>query len=478
MKKIKFIATAILIVLLISRKALAAGNYASGMTEEQTQIFLSDLASRGFNMSNFNINGGNLQTVLAMWVNGGKIYGYQRTNGYVYFYAGDMTFTENGFIITQNNAAKVCYKYYTVNQWDGGIYQSPTTQENAASQAVAIFSSESFNDYFTVIDYDNYTYDPSIYVPNIKAVYSGSNPSQTASSYSIPVTFTIDNGTGVEYGIQVKYKLWMPTIVKFNYSDGGAVTYNYSNYTSAIGTLFEMGDDTVISAAENGINANYSFNLSSKLNEWQNFHDVVIQDQTYQSNVSDYSSSQNSYLRFNKNALKMGNRLEIWVRYYYVDDGIAYAGDWRHWLSEAPQEQDLVSSVQYVNGSNVAADSNQINPSDQEISEELEAPVSVLPSYQNVQVTVINQVPNNMNYPTISAYQNDNMLVDTMNNATKIMNWLNGEGEFEQAGMTGASNGGFGAFLGASFGFIPWYIWAVIAVGFGFSIVIMILKVL
>lgn len=477
MKKIKIIATVIFLILVFSRKSLAASAYTSEEIRESFIQYIYDKYGISVNTegSTGTQNLSRLNDFCGYWrVEDDKhCIMFQDSDGFINFAV------VNSYNL---NGTSVSFDYLIYNSYRPNI--GAVINPAYSGSFTASFTPNSFNDlgnlneFMNPIDYENYVYDPTIYVPNIKAVYTGNNPSQAASSYSIPVDFTIDNGTGVEYGIQIQYKFWMPKLVKFIYSDGGSVNYAYANYSGHFNDLYEMGSGETIEAAENGEIEYLTFNLLDNINDWVNFHSSVMLNQSYESNVTDYSSSQSAYTRFNKNVLKMGNRLELWVRYYYVVDGIVYAGDWRHWISEAPQEQDLVQSVQYVTGSNVSANSNQVNPSDQEISQELESPTSVLPSYQNVQVTVINQVPNNMNYPTIAAYQNDNMLVDTMNNATKIMNWLNGEGEFAQAGMTGASNGGFGAFLGASFGFIPWYIWAVIAVGFGFSIVIMILKVL
>ena len=315
-------------------------------------------------------------------------------------------------------------------------------------------------------DFDNASYVAILPYPDIWHSFISN---RHYSQLCVPVEQYFYLPTGVDTDliyIEYKYRFYKPKGVFLNFNGPYYDIQPYDFYKSDWNYLYSMEDLKKISDLPlNQNNDMFKLDLSTPLlSNWTTFYSN--NNVSYESNNEISSTSvQNAISNYesgNKSAITMGNCLEIYCRYFVVNDNQeVFYGNWLHWYSTFPQTFDYTSD-NLIDGNQIPSGSDiQINEQQQAGGSSNNNP----PSTSENPVTVVvnnNQVPNNQEYPTAVSYNHDNILLQFIQTSKQLPQ------TFE----------GYSSFLTAAFAFIPSQIWSIISFGFMASIVIMIVKIL
>lgn len=260
--------------------------------------------------------------------------------------------------------------------------------------------------------------------------------------------------------MMVRY--WTPLSVN-GLTKNGFQYWNVNKYKASTGYVlntYELGEPL----PSNGASEFVMQDVDEFHDGWEEFRSGITTEFTGEYDQT-HKSLWNEYAR---NAGIYGNRVEIYCCYFKEVEGVFYSGLWTHWISDQPEQISVqqVGQVGQNNGKETNGTSSVIMPNN--AKENVEAtdpnmPANIPNNATNVNVTINNpSVPNNMNYPTITSYNHDNMFttfIGTYNNATQYL-------------------GGFAQFCNSVLLWIPAEIWAIVGTGLAMAIIIMVVKIL
>ena len=186
------------------------------------------------------------------------------------------------------------------------------------------------------IDFDELYYDPTIPTPEFIVQMERPTPWQdvTEDTNFFNITFNEYGG----YYVQIGYKFSYPNGMKVGLVDG-QVTYTPITYANSVYFDVYSLEDMKDASNINGFVTAYTFEPQS----------LPIQDaESWQTTVPIWANNFNNakYVNARNNwNTKMrycwplyGNKLEIFERLFYVEDGACYVGAWKHWNNTYPSE--------------------------------------------------------------------------------------------------------------------------------------------
>lgn len=313
------------------------------------------------------------------------------------------------------------------------------------------------------IDFDTIYYSPNIPLPDMDVYYvltAGGGGSKVAM-WNAEMSIEDNRDFYIQYG----YKITVPGLVGIGLdSSTGKYDYSYDSYSE--GTYVDY-----VSLEDMQPCINISFGSAQMSTAWQSAYDMMydvlpdfyakIPFWVQNPNAAKYVDAQEYYKDYMMTQLPMfGNRLELFARFFTVnEDNQVIVGDWLHWSSRTgSRTQEKPSN--YIDNVELPGVINSTN----DINFESESDTYTTVGETTGTTTIVNNnyAPNYPDYPTVATYNHDNILLSFMNTANQLPSLF---GEFTD-------------FLTLNLAFIPSWIWLLIGMGFTFSIVIMIIKVL
>lgn len=316
-----------------------------------------------------------------------------------------------------------------------------------------------WDDFHTIpIDWEHPYYSVAIPTPEYDVTYR-----KVGLGVDVPLNFTFNAPLEGEYYVEIMAEFALADYLTFMPVSRYFEASSYSYVTKEI-----VNPNQFISASD--ITANTLHTVLT--NMWQAALNEVPLSSVSIKFPTDFTAQEILDWRDGYNELRetcgtAGTSIKFYARYFQiVDDTKFVVGPWRIWNSVSPKTFNDELPSYYLpyaiaSGNTGTSTSTSSDPDDVYIPVGGDNPTGEYysPSFN---ITVGNNVPNYPDYPTIASYNMDNLLVSTMNNAKGLTSFF----------------GEFGGFLTASFAFIPSWIWAIIGVGFGLSIVVMFLKIL
>lgn len=351
------------------------------------------------------------------------------------------------------------------NHSDFSSLQQVTGVSNGNFEQYSSYSDIGVN----TVDYDNPIYAVNIPVPVLDVTYVPAISMLGGLPQSNNVFTEINVEDNAAFKVQLAVKITVADMVQIGLTDG-TTTYKYLDWTE--GTLSDIYSLQDLQDAEDIYISNSD--LSSV---WNNLYNSLYDDPDFpifSSSVPFWNSNPNaqkyldakSYYRNNmaRQMPMFGTRLEVFARYFAIDDNKVYVGAWRHWNSAEPLNTEKITD-KYQDQQPFPGTENTNTNVDYDTSDDTYTTIGTQTGvYQDpyTQVVINQNVPNYPDYPTAVSYNHDNILVQMIQTANQLPNFF----------------GQFGNFLTSAFSFIDPSVWAVIGFGFMCSIVVMIIKVL
>ena len=377
------------------------------------------------------------------------------------------------FYVSGNNVTMYERTVYYNNNTGGSILSNTRTMVDGGDNGLIKYFGTRSDVSDLLVDYDDLIFDPSIPVPQFYNIY-GILPFWNLGGTVTP-QFPI--GTIFEdmqqYKIEVQVRYYTPSKIRFSgtrrsaFSEDWTINYNYESLMpSDWYALVTMQDDIQ--------NHNLVLNDSDYYYSWNNFIvgydsseiefilDPVFISATANTSIKAYAETE--YSRMRNIGGCYGNQFEIMARNYYINNGNVYVGNWFHWNSLTPEAgtaeySDDAKTDNVVNGVQHTVNSNDL-PTGNSLSTVGEPTGNAYNPSTNI--VIQSSVPNYPDYPTVADYNRDNILVNMIKTSQSMPQYF----------------GQFNEFLKTAFSFIDPSVWAVIALGFTASIVIMVIKVL
>lgn len=452
MKKVLYLFLFAITILIFPMKSYASTNPAVESLNEICQIFFGNT-----------VGDERLSTICDRWESRGSDYAlfmFSEGSGYATFLitdqysTGNQTGSSSGFPILINVQS---------SHWDSYIYRFAY---NTLSQNLNQYSSVSFGntpclflgDYDSfLIDYNNYQIDYLLPTPDISVYYGNWD----LSGYYAPFIFDVDSvydGNENVY-LQALVKYYSPSNIMCD-QDGRfkILERTSSNYIALI-----PFQDKITEAA-------FASGMDDLDENWRDF-DSEVEKTIVGVNPIFEDSETYDYLvtKYNQGSKVLGvygSVFEVWVRYWYIDsENKVKVGSWWHWNNTITDSfsLDIPASMTYGNPSSgiVSHGLGPLEPSDDNI-QYIGTPTGNS-NGTGINVTVNpNSVPNTYQYPTVTTFNHDNLLVTWINTAQQLPSMFSG----------------YANFLKEAFVFIPVQVWTIIGFGFLSAIAIMIIKIL
>jgi hypothetical protein len=416
---------------------------------------VQEIANFCYTNYGISVSQGCQETIDSYWDNsanaGSRLYICCRNLGSRIQFAICDNMTENSANVTFNGST-----YYVYS--DSAAFNTSTANNvvwNFSDYPTHYFGSRSD---FVIIDFETLYYNPNIPLPEVN-VYLDQMPAIIPTD---PTSYVHVAGNGNnDYYLQLGYSLSVPSMVTIGLADGQP-TYRVDLYYENQTVFLYDVDDLHVA---NGL---WQLDFNSA---WQSAYNTLFGSNsllpTFQSSVpawqnnpenTKYLSLQSGY----KEKLKMfplfGTKVDIFARYYTVEDSQVYVGNWYHWQSDYPGEFTEELPYGYKQ-------EGQLVPGTERTETQISTPGTGTfwgsKTGEQQTETVYVSDPRYPDYPTIASYNHDNILVTFIQTAANLPQMF----------------GGFTSFLN-SFMFVPTWIWDLIGFGFAASIVIMIIKIL
>lgn len=389
-------------------------------------------------------------------------------SGYDYSYG--VLNSRYGYLKNGNSNTYQCYT--NVYNYNSSTKTVGSYIEGAASSyGLWSWTETDFYDYTGAshIDFDNLIYAVNIPVPELDVTYVPAISMLGGLPQTNNVFTSINVGDNAAFKVQLAVKITVADMVQIGLTDG-TTTYKYLDWTEgSLSDIYSLED--LIDAEDIYISND---DLSSV---WDNLYDSLYDDPDFpifSSSVPFWNSNPSaqkylnaqSYYR-NNMARQMpmyGTRLEVFARYFAIDNDNVYVGAWRHWSSAEPLNTEKVTD-KYQDQQPFPGTENTNTNVDYDTSDDTYTTIGTQTGVYNdpyTQVVINQNVPNYPDYPTAVSYNHDNILLQMIQTANQLPNFF----------------GQFGEFLTATFSFIDPSVWAIIGFGFMCSIVVMIIKVL
>lgn len=317
----------------------------------------------------------------------------------------------------------------------------------------------SWQDFHVVsIDWDNPYYSIAIHTPEYEVTYR-----KVGLNVDVPLNFNLNAPVEGEYYCEVMAEFTLPVYLTYNAVQNYFEASRFTYVTKEI-----VNPDQFVEATD--LTANTLHTVLT--NMWQAALNEVPLSSVSIKFPSDFTAQEildgrEVYDELRKSCGLAGTSIKFYIRYFVIEDETKFVvGPWRIWNSVSPKTFNDELPSYYLpyaiaSGNTGTSTSTSSDPDEVYIPVGGDNPTGEYYS-PTFNITVGSNVPNYPDYPTISSYNMDNLLVSTMNNAKGISSFF----------------GEFGTFLTDSFTFIPGWIWAIIGFGFSLSIVVMFLKIL
>lgn len=366
--------------------------------------------------------------------------------------------------------------YNNSNDMNWGTYY--LTDYNCNNDAANLPNFSNFEDAFNYlnapeVDYDDLIFDPSIPVPKFISVY-GILPLWNLGG-SVTPQFPIQTifSSMPSYNVEVQVRYYSPSKITFSGSRRSALSEDWTikyNYDSLMPSEWYP----LVTMQDNIQNDELALNDSDYYYSWNNFItgydseliefvlDPVFISPSANTSIKAYAETE--YAKMRNIGGCYGNEFEIMARNYYVNNGNVYVGNWFHWNSLSPDSGTAEYSSDAITDNEVNGVQNVVNSNDLPTGNSLTTIGEPTGNTYNPTNNIIIQssVPNYPDYPTVSDYNRDNILVNMIKTSQSMPQYF----------------GQFNDFLKVAFSFIDPSVWAVISLGFMASIVIMVIKVL
>ena len=316
-------------------------------------------------------------------------------------------------------------------------------------------------DYLTAqeIDYDTVYYSPLIPSVDFSVVLntSGVPVNDINSTEYNAFNVNINSDVGTDYKIQIGYKVHVPNKMALGVNSNGSAYYSALTYNAAAyQDIYSLQDNQV---SFTGAVNNSLFAWTRQAVSSDNWNIVS----SLQGNTSFINGSIMAYNDTMSYILPLyGKKLEIFMRYYVIQDGQIIVGAWSHWNNSYPSQYTQELPSNYIPYHDVPGyEQTNTNTELQENTNTISSLGTETGSTNNISI-YNSSVPNYPNYPTIQTYNHDNIILKFFDTAIQLPSHFNG----------------FTSFLSVSFAWIPSYVWDIIAFGLLASITVMIVKVL
>lgn len=386
---------------------------------------------------------------------------YSSSYSQIYIFGGsNFTASADSFGFTINGTADAYY-WNIANQPYTGIRNTLTNQTLSGG-----LNSTNVVNEVIVLDFSNPYYDPLLPVPEVEIRYD----TEDYSSGNVPVLPISIALTNADAGYYVE-------VVQVNYMPS-TVAVKYQDYTAVMSHKFEQRN--LLPAQMLKISSTLSYDDLGDLaeNAWSMdvvsypVSNVVFTNQIGQDQggVSAFNNMVDLYTNARRLGLFYGNNTELYFRYFIIDsDNRFVVSAWRTWSSSYSNSFGLALPSYYQTYSSASGYENTDNNTSIVISPTSQ-PNVVNPTnnfgYKTgnpININIGSNVPNYPDYPTIATYNTDNLLVNAIDTARQLPDFFQN--------VTAVFGGIFD-------GLLPPEFWQVVMMGFLFSIVIMIIKVL
>lgn len=323
-----------------------------------------------------------------------------------------------------------------------------------------------------LIDYDDLIFDPSVPVPRFYNIYG------ILPFWNLGGTVTPEFPIGTifedmpQYKIEVQVRYYSPSKITFSgtrrsaFSEEWTINYNYDSLMPSDWYALVTMQDDIQNHNLTLTDTDYYYSWNNFITGYDSSEIEFILDPVFISasaNTSIKAYAETEYSKMRNIGGCYGNQFEIMARNYYINNGNVYVGNWFHWNSLTPENgtaeySDDAKTDNVVNGVQHTVNSNDL-PTGNSLTTIGEPTGNAYNPSNNIVINT--NVPNYPDYPTVADYNRDNLLVGFIKTAKSMPQYL---GEFND-------------FLKMAFSFIDPSVWAVISLGFGASIVIMIIKI-
>lgn len=408
---------------------------------------------------NVTMDNGTKDYIELRWQNSADLFIRVYDNRFIIYIGGPFNNTTTGVNNSNGNS------YYTTHGDDNGVGSSGSSTFNFSYSSLPdgvgmhfFGTKEEVQE--SLIDFDTVYYDPTVPTPNFNVYMIRPDAWQNITEETN--FFNISWSEYSSYYIQIGYKYSVPNSMKVGVTDGNKVYTPLSYFDSQYLEIYSLED------MHNAIGLNAS--VSSDDFTWQSYE--ITDPESWQATVPpwvhNYNNSAFVLARDNWNnklALCMplyGNRLEIFARLFYVEDGGVYVGAWRHWNNSYPSEYGEELPQNYQVDNSIPGYQNTNNNTDYQDQNNTITSIGEETGKSNSTTIINNLTPNYPDYPTAVTYNHDNILLQMIDTTKRLPSFFGQFTDFCKECMT----------------VLPSEIWEIIAFGFLCSILVMIVKVL
>lgn len=350
--------------------------------------------------------------------------------------------------------------YYNSNNVGTSVYNTNLFQRyyGNTTDSFVVGQWQNIDEFLVTTDYETVYYSPLIPNVNFSVVLNTSGVpvndinSQEYNAFNV----NVNSNVGQDYYIQIGYKVHVPNTMALGVNNNGtayysALTYNNAEYQD----IYSLQDNQVA----------FTGTVNSSLFTW-NRQSVSSDNWTVVSSLQGNTAFINGSISAYNDTMSYimplyGKKLEIFMRYFTIQNNQVIVGSWSHWNNNYPSQYTQELPSNYIPYHDVPG--YQQTNTNTELQESNNTINSTGTQTGSSSVTVYNNnVPNYPNYPTVADFNRDNILVGFIDTATSMPQYF----------------GQFNDFLVSAFSFIDPSVWAVISLGFAASIVIMIIKIL
>ena len=320
--------------------------------------------------------------------------------------------------------------------------------------------------------YNNYEFDPSIPTPDIyRATSSLKLDSHSYYEYQVPIELKmvpvpID---GRQYYIIYRYRMFKAKTINITKNGNNNPVDNIEEWWSSHLTMSHT-EETIPRGQDFSLDFNEDATITGEWEDFADDHKTTYTGLTtgWYNLWSDGNIPNTYHYPDNKWLGSFGSIFEITFCYAEIRDDKVYTGYWVRYTTSNPKKLALVNYYEQ----NILHTGEEINYSTQSVSpyqveSESDQEGATIPnsinSGNNYTINIsTQQVPNDMEYPTIVSYNHDNIFTTFV-------------GTYNTAGNTLS---GFAQFLNSTLLWIPSEIWFIVGMGFSMAILIMIIKIL
>ena len=349
--------------------------------------------------------------------------------------------------------------YYNSNKVGTSVYNTNLFQTyyGNTTDSYVVGQWQNIDEFLVTTDYDTVYYSPLIPNVDFSVVLNTSGVPVNDINNTIYNAFNvnINSDVGNNYYIQIGYKAHIPNKMALGVNNNGTAYYTSLTFNdAAYQNVYSLQDNQVA----------FTGSVNNALFTWTR-QAVPSESWTVAGNLQGNTSFINGSISAYNDTMSYvmplyGKKLEIFMRYFVIQDNQVIVGAWSHWNNNYPYEYTQELPANYIPYHDIPGYKN----TDSDVNlENQNNTISSVGSSTGTTVSVYNNtVPNYPNYPTIVSYNHDNVLTQMIDTTKKLPSFF----------------GDFTDFCKITLSFIPSEVWEIVAFGFLCSILIMIVKVL